>query len=293
MQSLWNLKENKRHSKPPLNLLAMAVGIKQKEIVNKIIEKFLLGEFVVMLFHYDGIVDGWRDFSWSDNVIHVSAINQTKWWFAKRFLHPDIVADYNYIFLWDEDLGVENFDPERYLSIVEEEGLEISQPALDRQQSTLNHQLTARRTGSRVHRMYHKLRGNRRCDDPSIASPCIGWVEMMAPVFSRNSWPCVWDMIQNDLIHAWGLDRKLGYCAQGDHLRNLGIVDAEYIVHFGLPTLGGSKSNQGSRTDHTRTKVRMESYREMETFQKRWNNAMKKDKCWADQYAQTTNQNST
>ena len=33
-------------------------------------------------------------------------------WFAKRFLHPDIVAPYDYIFIWDEDLGVDNFDPD-------------------------------------------------------------------------------------------------------------------------------------------------------------------------------------
>uniref|UniRef100_A0A0R0H2W7 CFA20 domain-containing protein n=1 Tax=Glycine max TaxID=3847 RepID=A0A0R0H2W7_SOYBN len=32
-------------------------------------------------------------------------------WFAKRFLHPDIVSIYDYIFLWDEDLGVEHFSP--------------------------------------------------------------------------------------------------------------------------------------------------------------------------------------
>ena len=31
-------------------------------------------------------------------------------WFAKRFLHPDIVSEYAYIFLWDEDLGIENFN---------------------------------------------------------------------------------------------------------------------------------------------------------------------------------------
>lgn len=64
---------------------------------------------------------------------------------------------------------------------------------------------------------------------------------MMAPVFSRTAWRCVWNMIQvcdntffkyfknllffspgsesliilqNDLIHAWGLDMKLGYCVQ-------------------------------------------------------------------------------
>lgn len=35
-------------------------------------------------------------------------------WFAKRFLHPDVVSIYDYIFLWDEDLGVENFHPGRF-----------------------------------------------------------------------------------------------------------------------------------------------------------------------------------
>lgn len=34
-------------------------------------------------------------------------------WFAKRFLHPAVVSAYDYIFLWDEDLGVENFHPGR------------------------------------------------------------------------------------------------------------------------------------------------------------------------------------
>lgn len=33
-------------------------------------------------------------------------------WYAKRFLHPDIVAPYDYIFIWDEDLGMEHFDAE-------------------------------------------------------------------------------------------------------------------------------------------------------------------------------------
>lgn len=33
-------------------------------------------------------------------------------WYAKRFLQPDIVAPYDYIFIWDEDLGVEHFDAE-------------------------------------------------------------------------------------------------------------------------------------------------------------------------------------
>jgi len=80
--------------------------------------------------------------------------------------------------------------------------------------------------------------------------------------------------LQNDLIHAWGLDRQLGYCAQvtclcynimfmaypnpssmvvhlsaifqGDRMKNVGVVDSEYIVHLGLPTLGGSNGNEAS-----------------------------------------------
>jgi hypothetical protein len=47
-------------------------------------------------------------------------------------------------------------------------------------------------------------------------------VEMMVPVFSRAAWRCSWGMVQNDLVHAWGLDYKLGYCPRifdrRDHL---------------------------------------------------------------------------
>ncbi|KAK8485821.1 hypothetical protein V6N11_012849 [Hibiscus sabdariffa] len=243
MQPLW---QDSANPEPSLNLLVLAVGIKQKEIVDQIVKKFPARDFVVMLFHYDGIVDEWRDFEWSDRAIHVSAVNQTKWWFAKRFLHPDIVAQYKYIFLWDEDLGVDNFNPMQYLSIVEDEGLEISQPALDPVKSEVHHQITARKRNSRVHRRIYKFKGSGRCDGRSTAPPCIGWVEMMAPVFSRAAWRCVWYMIQNDLIHAWGLDMQLGYCAQGDRMKNVGVVDAQYVVHFGLPTLGVTDENEAS-----------------------------------------------
>ncbi|XP_054789901.1 uncharacterized protein LOC129295388 isoform X4 [Prosopis cineraria] len=249
------------------NLFAVTVGIKQKDLVSKMVQKFLASDFIVMLFHYDGIVDKWKGFEWSDQVIHVSAINQSKWWFAKRFLHPDIVADYGYIFLWDEDLGVENFHPDKYVSIIKREGLEVSQPALDPKESEVHHQITVRGK-SEVHRRTYKAAGSGKgCDDDSTAPPCTGykflavtsqepfvllflveerpsfcfrWIEMMAPVFSGAAWRCVWYMIQSDLVHAWGLDIQLGYCAQGDRTKNVGVVDAEYIAHYNRPTLGAS-----------------------------------------------------
>ncbi|VAH67776.1 unnamed protein product [Triticum turgidum subsp. durum] len=85
---------------------------------NLSILQFPAANFAVMLFHYDGAVDGWSDLPWSRRAVHVAAVDQTKWWFGKRFLHPDLVADYDYIFLWDEDIEVDGFDPMRLSKIV-------------------------------------------------------------------------------------------------------------------------------------------------------------------------------
>ncbi|XP_073006845.1 uncharacterized protein [Typha latifolia] len=291
------------------SLLAIAVGIKQKKVVDQIAKKFSSSKFTIMLFHYDGVVDEWGDLQWSDSAIHVSAINQTKWWFAKRFLHPDIVAEYDYIFLWDEDIGVEHFHPASYISIIEIEGLQISQPALDTAKSEVHHQITARGRKGHVHRRIYKSRGGGRCYENSTAPPCTGWVEMMAPVFSRAAWRCVWHMIQNDLIHAWGLDMKLGYCAQGDRSKNIGVVDSEYIVHMGIPTLGRLAETKSSAeaTDHAselapsygetmvppgssgitdRSAIRRRSYAELMMFKQRWERAVYADDCWHDPYSE-------
>ncbi|KAK6915872.1 Protein of unknown function DUF707 [Dillenia turbinata] len=260
------------NSKSSKNLLAMAVGIKQKESVDHIVRKFRSSDFVVMLFHYDVIIDEWKDLEWNNEVIHISAMTQTKWWFAKRFLHPDIVAEYNYIFLWDEDLGVEDFHPDRYLAIIKDEGLEISQPALDPKKSEVHHQITARQRKSVVHRRIFKTKGSGRCTWNSTAPPCVGWVEMMAPVFSRAAWRCAWYMIQ------------------GDRTKNVGVVDSEYVVHLGLPTLGGLDNNKeppkSNKTDN-RPAVRRQSFIEMQIFRDRWHKAVEEDKCWVDPYQQS------
>ncbi|KAM6577318.1 hypothetical protein CsatB_029155 [Cannabis sativa] len=310
MRPLWGFPKKNESAK--VNLFAVAVGIKQKDLINKMVKKFLSNNFAVMLFHYDGKLDEWKSYEWCDHVLHVSAINQTKWWFAKRFLHPDIVAEYGYIFLWDEDLGVESFSPQRYISIVQSEGLEISQPALDPAKSVeLHHQITARGRKIVHRRIYKHGESGKGCDGSSTAPPCTGWIEMMAPVFSRAAWRCVWYMIQNDLIHAWGLDMQLGYCAQGDRTNNVGVVDAEYIIHYGRPTLGGgvgdgNKTSSSAKGHTVKTKnisstekapshshshfkgprvdVRRQSYIELDIFKKRWEKAVQEDKCWVDPY---------
>uniref|UniRef100_J3MKG8 Uncharacterized protein n=1 Tax=Oryza brachyantha TaxID=4533 RepID=J3MKG8_ORYBR len=262
------------------SLLAVPVGIKNKAPVDKLVSKFPAEEFAVMLFHYDGAVEQWSDVEWHGRAVHVAAPGQTKWWFAKRFLHPDVVAEYDYVFLWDEDVEVDAFDPLRYLAVVRREGLEVSQPALGRG-SEIHHGITVRSAaGGGVHRRFYRPSGP-RCDGESTAPPCTGWVEMMVPVFSRAAWRCAWGMVQNDLVHAWGLDYKLGYWPGGDRTLKVGVVDSEYVFHRGVPTLGGGG---GSAAPAFRAAVRRRSYAEMQIFNRRWKQAVAEDASWTDPY---------
>jgi hypothetical protein len=157
------------------SLIAIPVSINNKDVVDKLVSKFMAADFAVVLFHYDGAVEQWNELEWSRRVLHVAAHGQTKLWFAKRFLHPDVVADYEYVFLWDEDIEVDAFDPVKYLQVVRKEGFEVSQPALDRR-SEIHHAITARRlmpTGD-AHRRVQDV----RCQADSMEPPCTGWVEI-------------------------------------------------------------------------------------------------------------------
>ena len=169
--------------------------------------QFFSDGFSIMIFHYDGAVEQWGDLEWSRRAVHVAVPGQTKWWFAKRFLHPDVVAEYDYVSVWDEDVEVDAFDPARYLAAVRREGLEVSQPALDRR-SEIHHAITTRARGPGPPGGVHGRVRDARCGDGGDAGPpCTG---------SRTAWRCAWRKVQNDLVHGWGLDYRLGYCTRGD-----------------------------------------------------------------------------
>ncbi|XP_039142456.1 uncharacterized protein LOC120279593 isoform X2 [Dioscorea cayenensis subsp. rotundata] len=68
----------------------------------------------------------------------------------------------------------------------------------------------------------------------------------------------------NDLIHGWGLDMKLGYCAQTSSHRTLDL----------------------------RTQVRRQSTAELEKFKNRWNQAMLEDENWNDPFDHQRRKNS-
>lgn len=74
----------------------------------------MVGSYFILLripnfYHYRPqwiIIEAYLSHAFHDSLKFASR------WYAKRFLHPDIVAPYDYIFMWDEDLGVEHFDAE-------------------------------------------------------------------------------------------------------------------------------------------------------------------------------------
>ncbi|CAN6559823.1 unnamed protein product [Malus baccata var. baccata] len=249
----------------PKYLVSFTVGINQKMNIDAAIKKFS-ENFTILLFHYDGRTSEWEEFEWSKRAIHVSVKRQAKWWYAKRFLHPDVVAAYEYIFIWDEDLGVEHFNAEKYIQLVKKYGLEISQPGLEPNDG-LTWEMTKRRGDREVHKDTEEKPG--WCSDPHLP-PCAAFVEIMAPVFSREAWRCAWHMIQNDLVHGWGLDFALRRCVEPAH-EKIGVVDSQWIVHQVIPSLGGQGNQEDGKApwEGVRDMVRTRCKNEWAEFQAR------------------------
>ncbi|KAH9602993.1 hypothetical protein KSS87_003579 [Heliosperma pusillum] len=171
LRRLWG-EPNEDVKKKPKYLVTFTVGFNQKDNINTALKKFS-DDFQILLFHYDGRTSEWEQFEWSKKAIHVSVPKQTKWWYAKRFLHPDVVAAYEYIFIWDEDLGVEHFNADRYIQLVKKHGLEISQPGLE-PNNGLTWEMTKRRGDKEVHKETSEKPG--WCSDPKLP-PCAAYSE--------------------------------------------------------------------------------------------------------------------
>lgn len=264
LRRLWG-EPSEDLKKKPKYLLTFTVGLAQMNNINACVKKFS-DDFQILLFHYDGQVSEWDEFEWSKSAIHISVKKQTKWWYAKRFLHPDIVAAYEYIFIWDEDLGVEHFNGDRYVALVKKHGLEISQPGLE-PNNGLTWQMTKRRGDKEVHMVTEEKPG--WCSDPHLP-PCAAFVEIMAPVFSREAWRCVWHMIQNDLVHGWGLDFALRRCVQPAH-EKIGVVDSQWIIHQVIPSLGAQGQSESGKPPWEGVRERCRS--EWKMFQDRLSEA--------------------
>ncbi|EOA36443.1 hypothetical protein CARUB_v10010995mg, partial [Capsella rubella] len=245
LRRLWG-EPSEDLKKKPKYLVTFTVGFEQRNNINAAIKKvFLIAQFPshvfsedfqILLFHYDGRTTEWDQFEWSKNVIHISARKQTKWWYAKRFLHPDVVSAYEYIFIWDEDLGVEHFNADRYIDLVKKHGLEISQPGLE-PNNGLTWEMTKRRGDRDVHKETKEKPG--WCSDPHLP-PCAAYQRNLSRLQDHQLVTLkIYSLflVQNDLVHGWGLDFALRRCVEPAH-EKIGVVDSQWIIHQVIPSLG-------------------------------------------------------
>lgn len=97
-------------------IFAVASGAMHAEQVNRTISRLPLHDFQPVLFVYDGRPEVFSHFHWSPYAIIIAVKGQSKWWFARRFLHPEVVRPYEYVMVWDEDIELPpGFDPNGYV----------------------------------------------------------------------------------------------------------------------------------------------------------------------------------
>ncbi|KAL2559852.1 hypothetical protein Fot_04591 [Forsythia ovata] len=234
LRRLWGEPSEDLTSKPKY-LVTFTVGYGQMNNIDAAVKKFS-ESFTILLFHYDGRASEWDEFEWSKRAIHT--------------LESSILM------------------PEEFIKLVRKHGLEISQPGLEPNRG-LTWQMTKRRGDREVHKQTEEKPG--WCPDPRLP-PCAAFVEIMAPVFSREAWRCVWHMIQNDLVHGWGLDFALQKCVEPAH-EKIGVVDAQWVVHQSVPSLGNQGQSENGKAPWQG--VRERCRREWKMFQTRMADAEK------------------
>jgi glycosyltransferase involved in cell wall biosynthesis len=185
-------------------LFAVPVGTNGKPYILKLINKFGFDDFDYILFNY-------QDTDFSESIFDKCLIHCEKgfkFYFAKKFLPPDLCNYYEYVFLWDDDLDVSEFSYQNFINIMEQNALEVAQPAL-MDDSYYSHQITIQQPG--------KI--GRRTD----------FVEVMAIVFKASSWSKFYNMIESDYnFSGWGYDLFLESLC---NFKRIGIIDCEPIRH--------------------------------------------------------------
>jgi hypothetical protein len=140
-----------------------------------------------------------------------------KWQLALRHLHPDAIAEYDYVFFWDDDIGINGFDPRRFVRIMQANRLDMAQPAIE-SPHWISHGITrCRRPPSPW----------RNPSDDSVVHPVAGritnFVEIMVPVFTRAAWREFYCYLDPENRSGWGYD----YIPVG----RKGIVDVLPVIH--------------------------------------------------------------
>jgi hypothetical protein len=160
-----------------------------------------------------------------------------KWQLALRHLDPDEISAYDYIFFWDDDIGVADFDPLRFIQIMRANRLDMAQPAIQS-----------------PHGLSHSITGHRSCPMPRrepdgesvhlVVGRLTNFVEIMVPVFTREAWREFHRYLDAENRSGWGYD----YIPLG----RKGVIDALPVIHTrAVQSMNGESENDIRRfLDH-------------------------------------------
>jgi len=186
-------------------LYASPVGREGKPFLEKIIRRFGCEVFDYMIFVYD-------DTSFDEELFKSCQIMYEKGHrcnFVKKYLTPEFCENYDYIFMWPDDIDIMDFDPRRFIGIMKRNNLENAQPALA-DGSYYTHPITLHNKSDHVGRF-------------------TDFVEHMVPVYRRDAWIKYWHMVEPDYnFWGWGYDcLAKTFCGY----TNMGIIDSEPVMH--------------------------------------------------------------
>ena len=63
------------------------------------------------------------------------------------------------------------------------------------------------------------------------------------PVFTAEAWRCVWSLLPDDLVHAFGVDLAWHVCAGDGGTAAMAVVDEQSVEHLAVPSLGEQGPN--------------------------------------------------
>lgn len=176
----------------------------------------------VMLFVYDG--SDWHDVaSLLPSTTVIQRPGQMKWWYVKRFLPPSLIpmSVYDFVVILDEDAVLPpSFDAVNFFRLVKQHNLHLAQPAHATEASgtRLEPFLVADHPGFDV-----RLRSDGAVGYRTNFVECGPFV-----VVSSQAWPCIWELLQADLVTGYGYDLVWSsVCAA----HSTGVIHSHPLLH--------------------------------------------------------------
>lgn len=185
-------------------LYVSAVGQQGKNFLATVIQRFGYKDFDYLIFVYDN-TDFHEEIFKGCRFIYEAGL---KWQFARKYLTEEYCKKYDYIFIWDDDIDVNNFSYKKFIEIMQKNSLELAQPALSRE-SYYSHKITLQDKAGKIGRY-------------------VDFVEVMIPVFRRDAWIKFRKMFDEETQSGWGYDFLANFFCK---FKRMGIVDCETVTH--------------------------------------------------------------